>query len=120
MSTQKIRSHHENLARENEKLARQLQQRDRQQQQGVSSGKRIYVVEEEEPLPEVNPPVARRLVRTYTDEPQDEILELVRRPSYSTRYRTVRNRYPDGGSPTRRTTIVRRAPETMISDGNLT
>jgi hypothetical protein len=46
-------------------------------------------------------------------------LELVRHPSYITRYRTVRNRYPDEGPPHRRTTtIVRRAPETIISEGN--
>jgi hypothetical protein len=32
MSTQKIRTHHENLTRENEKLVRQLQQRDQQYQ----------------------------------------------------------------------------------------
>ena len=120
MSTQKIRSHHEILARENEKLARQLHERDRQQQHGVPSGKRIYVVEEEEPMPEVNPPIGRRLVRTYANEPQDEILELVRRPSYSTRYRTVRNRYPDAGSPVRHTTVVRRAPDTMITESNST
>lgn len=44
-------------------------------------------------------------------------LNLVRRPSYTTRYRTVRNRYPDEGSPQRRT-IVRRAPPTIISEGN--
>ncbi len=69
---------------------------------------------------QANPPIGRRLVRTYTNEPQDEILELVRRPSYTTRYRTVRNRYPDDVSPTRRTTIVRRAPETMITESNPT
>jgi hypothetical protein len=51
MTTQKIRTHHENLARENEKLARQLHQRDRQQ--GQSSGKRVYVVENDHPIQEV-------------------------------------------------------------------
>ncbi len=52
MSTQKIRTHHENLTRENEKLVRQLQQRD-QQQHVPSSGKRVYRVEEEQTIPEV-------------------------------------------------------------------
>jgi hypothetical protein len=53
MTTQKIRTHHETLARENEKLTRQLNQ----QQRGQSNGKRVYVVEEEEeqqPYHEVN------------------------------------------------------------------
>ena len=35
-------------------------------------------------------------------------MELVRRPSYLSRYRTVRNKYPDEGSPRRTTTVVRR------------
>ncbi len=52
MTTQKIRTRHENLARENEKLTRQLYQRDRQQG-GQPSGKRVYVVEEEQPIQEV-------------------------------------------------------------------
>ena len=48
-------------------------------------------------------------------------LELVQHPSYTRRYRTVRNRYPNEGSPQRgRTTIIRRAPETIISEGNYT
>jgi hypothetical protein len=51
-TTQKIRTHHENLTRENEKLARQLDQR-KKQQQGPSSGKRVVVVEEEHPIQEV-------------------------------------------------------------------
>ncbi len=39
-------------------------------------------------------------------------MELVRRPSYATRYRTVRDRYPGGTSPQRRTTtIARRVPD---------
>ena len=46
-STQKIRSHHETLTRENEKLVRQLHQRDRQQ--GLSNGKRVIVIEEDAP-----------------------------------------------------------------------
>jgi hypothetical protein len=50
-TTQKIRTHHENLTRENEKLARQLHQRD--QQQGQPSGKRVYVVEDDHPIQEV-------------------------------------------------------------------
>lgn len=37
--------------RENEKLARQLSQRDRQQ--GQSNGKRVYVVEDDHPVHEV-------------------------------------------------------------------
>ncbi|CAF0890601.1 unnamed protein product [Rotaria sp. Silwood1] len=118
MTTQKIRSHHETLTRENEKLARQLHQRDRQQQ-GQSNGKRVIVVEDDHPVQRLSPPTNRRIIRTYANEPDDEILELVRRPSYTTRYRTVRNRYSDEGSPQRRTTtIVRRAPETIISEGN--
>ncbi|CAF3654666.1 unnamed protein product [Rotaria sordida] len=120
MTTQKIRSHHEILTRENEKLARQLHQRDKQQQ-GQSNGKRVIVVEDDHPVQQLSSPNNRRIIRTYKNEPEDEILELVRRPSYTTRYRTVRNRYPDEGSPRRRTTtIVRRAPETIISQGNHT
>ena len=46
-------------------------------------------------------------------------LELVRRPTYTTRYRTARSRYPDGGSPQRRTAVIRRIPETIISEGIL-
>ncbi len=53
MTTQKIRSHHEILTRENEKLARQLHQRDRQQQQSLPSGKRVYLVEDDPPIQEV-------------------------------------------------------------------
>ena len=45
-------------------------------------------------------------------------LELVRRPSYATRYRTVRERQPGETSPTRRTaTIVRRVPDTAVVEG---
>lgn len=51
VSTQKIRSHHETLTRENEKLVRQLHQRDRQQ--GQSNGKRVIVIEEDVPEEEV-------------------------------------------------------------------
>lgn len=52
ITTQKIRSHHETLARENEKLARQLYQRDRQQ--GQSNGKRVIVVQDDHPIQRVN------------------------------------------------------------------
>ncbi|UJR10408.1 hypothetical protein I4U23_014612 [Adineta vaga] len=108
MSSQKIRSHHETLTRENEKLVRQLYQRDREQ--GQSNGKRVILVEEDEPVEEVHPTSNRQVVRTHRTEPDEELLELVRRPSYLTRYRTVRNRHPDSESPQRRTTtIVRRA-----------
>lgn len=51
-STQKIRTHHEILTRENEKLARQLNQRDRQQ--GQLNGKRVIVVQDDEPVEVVN------------------------------------------------------------------
>jgi hypothetical protein len=45
-------------------------------------------------------------------------LDLVRRPSYASRYRTVRERYPDETSPTRRTaTIVRRVPDNAVVEG---
>ena len=45
-------------------------------------------------------------------------LELVRRPSYASRYRTVRDRYPGDTSPQRRTaTIVRRVPDTAVVEG---
>jgi len=54
-TTQKIRIHHENLTRENEKLARQLHQRDRQQQQGLPSGKRVYLVEDDPPRQQAQP-----------------------------------------------------------------
>ena len=49
MMTQKIRSHHENLTRENENLTRQLYQRERQ----PSTGKRVYVVEKDQSILEV-------------------------------------------------------------------
>lgn len=48
LTTQKIRSHHENLARENERLARQLHQRDREQYV-QPNGKRVIVVEDDRP-----------------------------------------------------------------------
>ena len=51
MTAQKIRTDHESLQRENEKLTRQLNQRDRQQ--GQSNGKRVHVVEEDYPVQEV-------------------------------------------------------------------
>ncbi len=51
-STQKIRTHHETLQRENEKLARQLYQRDRQQQ-GYPNGKRVVLVEDDRHIQEV-------------------------------------------------------------------
>ena len=45
-------------------------------------------------------------------------LDVVRRPSYATRYRTVRDKYPGDVSPTRRTaTIVRRVPDTAVVEG---
>jgi hypothetical protein len=47
-------------------------------------------------------------------------MELVRRPSYTTRYRTVRGRYPNEGSPQRRTTtVVRRAPDSAVVEGKI-
>lgn len=50
-TSQKIRSHHETLTRENEKLARQLYQRSRAQPSGGQiNEKRVYVIEEEEPV----------------------------------------------------------------------
>lgn len=45
-TSQKIRTHHEILTRENEKLARQLYQRTRQDP-GPANEKRVYVIEEE-------------------------------------------------------------------------
>lgn len=51
MTAQKIRTHHESLQRENEKLTRQLNQRDRQR--GQSNGKRVQVIEEDYPTQEV-------------------------------------------------------------------
>ncbi|CAF0848068.1 unnamed protein product [Adineta ricciae] len=108
VSTQKIRSHHETLTRENEKLVRQLHQRDREQ--GLSNGKRVIVIEEDVPDEETYPSSNRQVTRTYATEPNDEVLELVRRPSYLTRYRTYRNKSSEGESPQRRTTtVVRRA-----------
>jgi len=45
-------------------------------------------------------------------------MELVRRPSYASRYRTVREKYPGENSPNRRTaTIIRRVPETAVVEG---
>lgn len=88
MTTQKIRTHHETLQRENEKLTRQLNQRDRQR--GQPNGKRVQLVEEDYPAQQVkyplsiirhvsclfcqvNPPIARRVVRAYAAEPEDEM-----------------------------------------------
>ncbi|CAM2708055.1 unnamed protein product [Rotaria socialis] len=88
-TTQKIRSHHETLARENEKLTRQLYQRDRQQQ-GQSNGKRVVVVEDEDRIHRTSPPSNRHVVRAYVDPADDEILEYVRRPSLT---RTTYNNY---------------------------
>ena len=57
MTSQKIRSHHEILTRENEKLARQLNRR-MKQEQGHPHERRVVVVEEEPEVREVNQIIA--------------------------------------------------------------
>jgi len=49
-------------------LARQLHERDRQQGQ-IASNKHVYVIEEDEPVPQRN----RRVIRTYASEPDDDM-----------------------------------------------
>ena len=47
-------------------------------------------------------------------------MNLVRRPSYASRYRNAREKYPGDTSPTRRTaTIVRRVPNAAVVEGSL-
>lgn len=44
--------------------------------------------------------------------------EIIGRPSYTNRFRTIRERYPGDSSPQRRTaTVVRRVPESAIVEG---
>ncbi|CAF1278825.1 unnamed protein product [Adineta steineri] len=107
--TQKIRTHHEILTRENDKLAKQLSQRD--QKQGQPNGRRIIVIEEDEPEEEeAYSPRNRQSSKNNTRIPDEELLELVRRPSYLNRYRTERNKNSSGNSSQqRKTTVVRRA-----------
>lgn len=44
-------------------------------------------------------------------------VELIRRPSYATRYRTTRSRQVDEVSPQRRTAVVRRVPDSDVIEG---
>lgn len=44
-------------------------------------------------------------------------VELIRRPSYATRYRTTRSRQVDEVSPQRRTAVVRRVPDSDLLEG---
>lgn len=86
----------------------------------------------------MNPPTVRRVPKSYSHDADEEMfvlmkkpnvnegresfnhfrLDLVRHPSYATRYRTFRERNPGDTSPQRRTaTIVRRVPEAAIVEG---
>ncbi|CAM2704157.1 unnamed protein product [Rotaria socialis] len=113
-TTKKIRTDHEILTRENEKLVRKLDQamREHQVQPG---GKHVLVVEEDHSRQDLNPSPTRRMNKSYTQESSGELSEILNRPSYASKYRTVRERYPDDTSPQRRTaTIVRRVPDSAI------
>jgi len=111
-TSQKIRSHHETLMRENEKLTRQLYQQTRTEPPGGQMNeKRVYVIDEE---PVNSAPAPRRVYRAYRPEPDEEIVELIRRPSYATRYRTTRSRQVDEVSPQRRTAVVRRVADSDV------
>ncbi|CAF4023005.1 unnamed protein product [Rotaria magnacalcarata] len=113
-TTKKIRTDHEILTRENEKLVRKLDQviREHQTQPG---GKPVLVVEEDHSRQETDPSPTRRMNKSYTQESKGELSDSVNRPSYASKYRTVRERYPDDTSPQRRTaTIVRRVPDSAI------
>ena len=77
----------------------------------------------------------RRIVKSYSNEPEDDMfvvfpfetadvirlhfrVDLVSRPSYATKFRALRDRYPGDTSPQRRTaTIVRRVPESSVVEG---
>ncbi|CAF0805268.1 unnamed protein product [Rotaria sordida] len=113
-TTKKIRTDHEILTRENEKLVRKLDQVMREQQ-AHSGDKPVIVVEEDPSGQELNSSYNRRLNKNYSQESNGEIPELVRYPSYTTRFRTMREKYSDDTSPQRRTaTIVRRVPDTAV------
>ncbi|CAF3378557.1 unnamed protein product [Rotaria sp. Silwood1] len=116
-TTKKIRTDHEILTRENEKLVRKLDQVMREQQTQPGD-KHVIVVEEDPSGQELNSSYSRRMNKNYSQESNRDISELVRQPSYATRYRTTRERYPDDTSPQRRTaTIVRRVPDTAVVEG---
>ncbi|CAF0829857.1 unnamed protein product [Didymodactylos carnosus] len=107
-----VRTDHEILTRENEKLTRKLDRVLRGQR-----GTEVVVVENGRV--KGSPPPTRRIIKTYA-QPDEEVyaLELVRRPSYATRFRTTRDKYP-ALSPVRRTaTVVRRVPETSIVEAS--
>ncbi|CAF2392363.1 unnamed protein product [Rotaria sp. Silwood2] len=116
-TTKKIRTDHEILTRENEKLVRKLDQVMREQQTQPGD-KHVIVVEEDPSGQELNSSYGRRTNKNYSQETNGEISELVRHPSYASRYRSTRERYPDDTSPQRRTaTIVRRVPDTAVVEG---
>jgi hypothetical protein len=46
-------------------------------------------------------------------------VELVRRPTYTTRYQTEQELYATENRPPRRTTIIRRVREPTIVEGNI-
>ena len=162
-TTKKIRTDHALLTRENEKLARKLDQVMREQQAHPGS-KHVMVTDEPQPMTttttttqevrsertifadrehffQLNPPTVRRVPKSLSHDTDEEMfvltkkrnvqggrssfdrfrLDLVRHPSYATRYRTVRERYPGDTSPQRRTaTSVRRVPEAAIVEGKRT
>ncbi|CAF1377979.1 unnamed protein product [Adineta steineri] len=104
-TTRKIRTDHEILTRENEKLVRKLDQVMREQQVQPGS-KQIVNQDKDYTEQDINPSNTQRLVKSYSES--DDMSELVRRPSYASRYRTVRDRYQNGTSPQRRTTTMPR------------
>ncbi|UJR35549.1 hypothetical protein I4U23_028302 [Adineta vaga] len=114
-TTRRIRTDHELLTRENEKLVRKLDQVIREQQ-AQPGGKQNGIQERNRLEQESNPPDNQQVEKSSREQ-DEEMRELVRRPSYASRYRTVRDKYQGETSPQRRTTnINRRGPNPAVVD----
>ncbi|CAF0865437.1 unnamed protein product [Adineta ricciae] len=100
-TTRRIRTDHELLTRENEKLVRKLDQVMREQQ-AQPGGKQNHIHEQES-----NPP-DNHYVGKNARESDEEMVQLSRRPSYTSRYRNIRDKNQGETSPQRRTTNTNR------------
>ena len=154
-TTKKIRTDHEILTRENEKLVRKLDQVMREQQmqpggknpvvaddtyveQNVKKKEFILHFDNKNSRFQSNPSNTRQVTKNLSQESSEDVfvvefffffenlnsssfrMNLVRRPSYASRYRNAREKYPGDTSPTRRTaTIVRRVPNAAVVEGSL-
>ncbi|CAF0865514.1 unnamed protein product [Adineta ricciae] len=100
-TTRRIRTDHELLTRENEKLVRKLDQVMREQQ-AQPGGKQNLIHEQES-----NPP-DNHYVGKNARESDEEMMQLTRRPSYTSRYRNIRDKNQGETAPQRRTTNMNR------------